>query len=119
MTSVDAPKVAELLLQSWPLLAIACFGGLVLFCLKMVEHFNRATEDKLTTSRYVAFLLFLFITLPTLGAAVVAIYLVNGDKISPVLSFQVGLTSPAIVQSLIIAAANNLSKQRVQTKANQ
>ncbi len=34
----------------------------------------------------------------------------NGDKISPILAFQIGLTSPAIVQKLIIAYANNMAK---------
>ncbi|WJV23187.1 MULTISPECIES: hypothetical protein [Pseudomonas] len=101
------------------LLSIACFGGLVLFALKIVDHFNRAPENKLSSGRYVAYMLFLFVVLPVLGSAVVAIYLANGDKISPVLAFQVGLTSPAIVQSMIIAAANNLAKEPVSTIASQ
>ena len=103
----------EVMAANGPLLSIACFGGVVLFALKMVEHFNRPEQNKLTARRYATAFVFLFLALPILGGAVVAIYLANGDKISPVLAFQVGLTSPAIVQSLIIAAANNLSRQGV------
>lgn len=88
------------------LLCVAGFDGMVLFGLKMVEHFNRKREEKLSRSRYIIYLIFLFLTLPLLGCTVVAIYIINGDKISPVLAFQIGLTSPAIVQSLIIAAVD-------------
>lgn len=112
-------SLADILQANTTLLCIACFGGFVLFALKMVEHFNRDPVDKLSNQRYVTYLLFLLIALPVLGGGVVAIYLANGDKISPVLAFQVGLTSPAIVQSLIIAAANNLSKQPVATTGGQ
>lgn len=59
------------------------------------------------------------LVLPSLGTIVLLIYLANGDKISSVLAFQVGLTSPAIVQSMIIAAANNLQRQPLQTVAAQ
>ncbi len=85
---------------------------MVLFGLKMVEHFNRKREQKLSRSRYIIYMVFLLLTLPLLGSAVVAIYIFNGDKISPVLAFQIGLTSPAIVQSLIIAAADKRYARR-------
>lgn len=108
------------ILQAHPMLILtACFGGLVLFGLKAIEHFNRAPENKLSNGRYAIWLLFLFLVLPSLGGAVIIIYLANGDKISPVLAFQVGLTSPAIVQSMITAAANNLSKQPIQASSSQ
>jgi hypothetical protein len=98
---------------------IASFGGLVLFGLKASEHFNRAPENKLSWGRYMIWFIFLLAVLPSLGTGVLLIYLANGDKISPVLAFQVGLTSPAIVQSMIIAAANNLQRQPLQTVAAQ
>ncbi|MFV9657149.1 hypothetical protein ACNFCK_19840 [Pseudomonas sp. NY15366] len=112
-------SLLEIALLNSSIFFIACFGGLVLFALKATEHFNRPLANKLSGGRYTIYALFLFITLPTLGGAVVVIYLANGDKISPVLAFQVGLTSPAIVQSLIIAAANNMSKQPLPTTQNQ
>jgi hypothetical protein len=92
------------------LIVISIFGGLVLFGLKFTEHFMRPEQDKLQVQKYVIFLVGLFLALPFLGAGVRAIYLMNGDKLSPILALQVGLTSPAIVQSLVIAAANSNAK---------
>ena len=93
------------------LIVIALFGGVVLFGMKISEHFMRSEQDKLPLTKYIGFTLFIFVTLPILGAGVTCIYLLNGDKISTILAFQIGLTSPAIVQSLIIAAANNMAQK--------
>jgi len=92
------------------LIFIALFGGVVLFGMKISEHFMRSEQDKLPLVKYIGFTVSLFFALPILGAGVTCIYLLNGDKISTILAFQIGLTSPAIVQSLIIAAANNMAK---------
>lgn len=92
------------------LIAISVFGGYVLFGLKLAEHFMRAAADKMPMRRYVACFTALFVVLPVLGGSMTAIYLMNGDRLSPILALQVGLTSPAIVQSLIIAAAHSMSK---------
>lgn len=92
------------------LIVISIFGGIVLFGLKFTEHFMRSEQDKMPIQRYIIFFIGLLIALPFLGAGVTAIYLMNGDKLSPILALQVGLTSPAILQSLIIAAANSLAK---------
>lgn len=119
MMRAENLSLLDIVISNSSILFISCFGGLVLFALKATEHFNRPMENKLSRGRYVIYALFLFLTLPVLGGAVLVIYLANGDKISPVLAFQVGLTSPAIVQSLIIAAANNMSKQAVSTTSNQ
>lgn len=102
------------------IILIAFFGGFVLFGLKFSEHFMRSEQDKMPVRRYAIFFIGLLIALPVLGAAVTCIYLMNGDKLSPILALQVGLTSPAIVQSLIIAAANNIAKNdSPTTKAGQ
>ncbi|WP_429096713.1 hypothetical protein [Aeromonas veronii] len=93
------------------IIIISFFGGIVLFGIKLSEHFVRPPADKLPLEKYIGFVIFLFISLPTLGAGVTCIYLLNGDKISTILAFQIGLTSPAIVQSLIIAAANNMAQK--------
>jgi lipid-A-disaccharide synthase-like uncharacterized protein len=92
------------------LIAISVFGGYVLFGLKMAEHFMRSAPDKMPLARYVACFTALFVVLPVLGGSMTAIYLMNGDRLSPILALQVGLTSPAIVQSLIIAAAHSMSR---------
>ncbi|EHH1246900.1 hypothetical protein J7H98_004520 [Vibrio parahaemolyticus] len=92
------------------LIIIALFGGVVLFGMKISEHFMKPEQDKLPLGKYIGFTVSLFFALPILGAGVTCIYLLNGDKISTILAFQIGLTSPAIVQSLIIAAANNMAK---------
>jgi hypothetical protein len=112
-------SLLEILQAHSTLFFIASVGGLVLFGLKTAEHFNRAPENKLSWGRYTIWFVFLLLVLPSLGTMVLLIYLANGDKISPVLAFQVGLTSPAIVQSMIIAAANNLQRQPLQTVAAQ
>lgn len=80
-------STAPLLLSSTTLLCIAGFGGMVLFGLKMAEHFNHKHEEKLSLSRYIIYMIFLLLTLPLLGNAVVASYIVNGDKIRPVSAF--------------------------------
>lgn len=101
------------------LVIVAAIGGVILFAFNLVEHFNRAKEDKLGFARYMAFFVFLFIGLPALGIVMVGVYLLNGDQLSPLLAFQVGLTSPAIVQSFLVAAANKLAGDGVQEKAGQ
>lgn len=113
----------EFIAQLYPnihLLVIAFFGGIVLWGLKIAEHFMKAEQDKLPLVKYIFFVLALLICLPTLGVGVTSVYILNGDKLSPILALQVGLTSPAIVQSLIIAAANRMAKGSfVETQAGQ
>lgn len=106
----DVPSPWDALQPNFHLIVISIFGGIVLFGLKFVEHFMRTEQDKMPIRRYIIFFVGLLITLPLLGAGVTAIYLMNGDKLSPILALQVGLTSPAIVQSLVIAAANSIAK---------
>lgn len=93
------------------LIIVASLGGIVLAGLKIVEHFSKDEKDKLSAGKYCGFFVFVILALPFLGALVTYIYLLNGDKISTILAFQIGLTSPAIVQSLIIAAANNMASK--------
>lgn len=93
------------------LVVIAVAGGLVLWALKIAEHFMRAEQDKMPLAKYLFFVISLFVGLPFLGGFVTSVYIMNGDKLSPILALQVGLTSPAVVQSLIIAAANSLAKK--------
>lgn len=88
---------------------VAVFGGLVLTGLKLSDHFNRKKKDKYPFFQYLIFFSFLIIGLPLLGAGMTCVYLLNGDKISPLLALQIGLSSPAIAQSLITKAADNLA----------
>lgn len=102
------------------LIIVASLGGFVLAGLKIAEHFSKDEKDKLSAGKYCGFFIFIILGLPFLGALVTFIYLLNGDKISTILAFQIGLTSPAIVQSLIIAAANTMaSKTRPQLEGQQ
>lgn len=103
-------SVLHPLAENIHLICIALFGGLVLFGLKFAEHFMRSEQDKLPLGKYIIFFIGLLLALPLLGVGVTSVYILNGDKLSPILALQVGLTSPAIVQSLIIAAANSLAK---------
>ncbi len=112
---IENAGAVQLLKTDIHLLCIAFFGGLVLFGLKLAEHWNRPNEDKMSLKPYILFHGFLFLTLPILGSAVTAIYIVNGDKISSILSFQIGLTSPAIVQSMVIAAADSARQKPILT----
>lgn len=82
----------------------------MLFGLKLAEHFMRSAPGKMPLGRYVACFTALFVVLPVPGGAMTAIYLMNGDRLSPILALQVGLTRPAIVQSLITAAAHAMSR---------
>jgi hypothetical protein len=102
-----------ILQQNYHLLGVALFGGFVLYGFKIADHFNRAPEDKMPLSKYWFYALSLFFVLPLLGVCVTAIYLMNGDGLSTILSFQVGLTSPAIVHSMIIFKANKMGKERI------
>ncbi|WP_031435094.1 hypothetical protein [Methylomarinum vadi] len=119
MTSPDGVSITQLISSNQLLIFIAFFGGVVLFGMKMAEHFSRKPENKFSNGRYFLYFVFLLVSLPILGSAVVIIYLANGDKISPVLAFQIGLTSPAIVQSLIIAAANKFKEGGLETTSGQ
>ncbi|HDU3764787.1 TPA: hypothetical protein QIZ58_001923 [Klebsiella aerogenes] len=94
----------------YDLILVSIIGGLVLSGIKIAEHFLRKETDKLKPIKYFGFFIFFVVVLPILGGIVASVYLMNGDKISPILAFQIGLTSPAIVQSLIIAVANNMAK---------
>ncbi|HHG8819201.1 TPA: hypothetical protein ACPYV0_000063 [Citrobacter amalonaticus] len=102
--------IPEAVSSNYLLIAVSVFGGLVLSVLKLSAHFMREEKDKYPFFRYLIFFLFLIIGLPLLGAGMTCVYLMNGDKISPLLALQIGLTSPAIAQSLIITAANSLAK---------
>lgn len=118
MTSSD-PSVFEALLSQWHLITIAGIGGIILFAFSVVEHFNRSIEDKLSTLRYVVWFLFLLFGLPFLGILMESVYILNGDKLSAMLSFQVGLTSPAIVKALMSETANQLKNSSVTTESGQ
>jgi len=97
------------------MIAVSFLGGLILFGIKLSEHFNRKPTDKHSSFRYIGFTIFIFISLPCLGAIVTSVYLLNGDKIGYILALQLGLTSPAIVQSLVSTAANNMAKNQTVT----
>ncbi len=84
-----------------PTLAIATIGGVVLFGLKLAEHFKRPAENKMPNKDYILSFIGTLIFLPFLGFIVTAVYLSNGDKINSILAFQIGLTSPAIALSLM------------------
>ena len=117
--SNNATTYLQLLFENAPLLIIAACGGFVLFGLKIADHFVRAATDKYTPIRYAGVFVSLFVALPLLGCVVAGIYIVNGDKLSPILAFQVGLTSPAIVQSLIVVAANQMAAKTAEVAADQ
>jgi len=106
----DADSPWRVLAPNGHLIVIAVFGGFVLFGLKFAEHFCRRDEDKLPIQRYIVFFIGLLVALPVLGGCVTCVYLMNGDRLSPILALQVGLTSPAILQSLIIAAADTIAR---------
>lgn len=91
------------------LIIVSMLGGVVLFGLECYQHALRAPVDKMPTKKYIGWICLILIALPALGVVVTAVYLMNGDKISPILAFQIGLTSPALVQSMVIAAANKIS----------
>ena len=103
------PTILETIQQDWPLVVFAALGGGVLVGVKLVEHFWLAPEQKMSVVRYCIFAIFIILFLPFLGGIVATVYIANGDQISPILAFQVGLTSPAIVQSLMAAAGNKLA----------
>lgn len=96
--------------SNFDLVVVSAFGGLVLFGFKLIEHFNREQHDKMPLIRYIGFFVFLLITLPMLGLSITLIYLMNGDEISVILAFQIGITSPAIIQKIITSTADGMSK---------
>jgi polyferredoxin len=98
---------------------IAMCGGFILFCIKCGEHFNRKESDKMPISKYLLFLIGIFLFLPISGATVAAVYIMNGDQLSSVLAFQVGLTSPAIIQSFMATAANKMAQNNQEIESGQ
>jgi hypothetical protein len=110
MTLPDLTAAFEILFSQSHLLITGAFGGLILCGTKVAAHFNKLSEDKLSAVRYSGWLLFILIVLPFLGLALVGVYILNGDKLSAVLALQVGLTSPAIITSLMSVTANGMAK---------
>jgi hypothetical protein len=90
------------------LLCIAAAGGLVLFGYHLAAHFNRKSDQKFIGWRYVAYVLFLLITLPSLALIMAAVYILNGDKMSAMLAFQVGISSPVLAQSLVLKVSSQV-----------
>jgi hypothetical protein len=88
------------------LLILGVFGGVVLSAHKLITHFNLPPENKLPVTRYGIFFVFVVLGLPLAGFSMVAAYILNGDKLSALLALQVGLTSPAILQSFMVTVAN-------------
>lgn len=106
----------ELLSANTDVLLIATIGGVVLFGLQLASHFQRKELDKLSKGRYAVFFLFSIICLPASAAIVSGLYILNGEKLGVLLAFQVGLSSPAILKSLIVASADKVfSKNTVAT----
>lgn len=98
-------------------LFVALMGGLILGGYKLLGHYHLAQNDKFSNGFYCFYLLFCIIALPLLGSFVTSLYLANGDKIQPFLAFQIGLTSPAIVSSLLSSAANALQVKPIKLPA--
>ena len=116
MTLSDLPQI---LVANIPLLVIALIGGFILFC---YEAFQIVHNDKFHVQNVFFRILigaFLLVGLPALGAVVAGIYIMNGDKISPLLAFQIGLSSPAIVTGLMTSAANTFAKGQLPTTPGQ
>lgn len=111
--------IVQFVTENFILIISAGFGGLVLFGIHLTEHFQRETQDKLCWIEYSVFFVALLFMLPILGVGVTSIYLFNGDKISPLLAFQVGLTSPAIVKMIITASANHMGSKPVKVEEGQ
>ncbi len=108
-------EVITLITDNVDLVGIAAFGGAVLFFFKLAEYIHRAPEDQMSILKASIVYFGLFLGLPILGAGMSTIYLVNGSKMGGMLAFQVGLTSPAIVQGVFSLAANKAVKRRVKT----
>jgi hypothetical protein len=111
-------SILEILKPSLGIIVVSFLGGFILFGIKLSEHFNRKPTDKHSFMRYLGFTLFIFISLPCLGAIVTSVYLLNGDQIGYILALQLGLTSPAIVQSLVSTAANSMAENQTVTLAD-
>lgn len=60
-------EILSLLNDNYHIIVISAFGGIVLFGLKIAEHFNRPIETKFGLGRYVFFVVCLLICLPALG----------------------------------------------------
>jgi hypothetical protein len=105
--TTSAERIA-LLSDNIDLLCIAVVGGFVLFGFHVASHFNRALQDKLPWLKYAAAFAFLLLALPGLAFVMASVYILNGDKMSAILAFQVGVSSPALLQGLIIKTATRL-----------
>lgn len=116
---MTSSEVLERLIANIPLLVIALAGGFILFCYEVFQivHYDKLHIQKLRYRLLVG--AFLCIGLPVLGAVVAAVYITNGDQISPLLAFQIGLSSPAIATSLMTTAANTLAKGQIPTAPGQ
>ena len=99
------------------LLCVSAVGGIVLFGVKLAAHFKRARAEKFSSRDYALSFASQLIALLGLALVMASVYILNGDKMSALLAFQVGISSPVIVQGLMVAGADQLRAREAQQES--
>lgn len=92
-------------------LMFAGIGGFLLWTNKVREHYNRPEESKMGILRYLGVHFIMLLWLPLIGTFVAFLYLKNGDTLGALLSFQVGLSAPAILDVFMARGANLVAQK--------
>lgn len=92
------------------IIAAAAFGGFCLFLYRVINYYNDFNIDIVSKEHALAFMLILFalIFLPLFGVAFVGLYGITNH----IAAWQIGLTTPMIIESALIAYAKKAASGR-------
>ena len=105
--------------QNLGTLVFALFGAVCMTVLSIKEHSDRKRQDKMSRGRYFLHSLGWAIGYPLLAFGAALAYLASGNDFGPMMSWQIGLTSPGILAGVAGGGANLLAKKGIPTVPGQ
>lgn len=101
-------------------LCYSLIGGLIVGIYKIWNHSLQPIEKKLSKNMFLWFLLYCLLIIPFFGVLVSTIHLEKETKMSLLLSLQIGISSPAFINMLLLSVAETIkNNSKVQTELDQ
>lgn len=96
------------------IIAAAAFGGLCLFLYRVIAYYKSFDKDLVSKEHALAFTLIILslIVLPIFGVVFVGIYGIS----NPVAAWQIGLTTPMLIESAYLAYAEQAKRGEYHNK---
>ena len=100
--------------MSRTVIAAAAFGGFCLFLYKVISYYNDGNHEIISKEHVLAIILIFlsFFILPILGVIFVGIYGITNH----IAAWQIGLTTPLIIESAYVLRAKKAKKDVYQNK---